>query len=217
MIQVLLVDERQLMRAGLKRLIEEEGDITVTAEAGSGDEAVCLARKHQIQVVVLDTCIGNPGVLETSRLLGRVDETLSILALGDGGCGPLPARILELSGSGYLSKQADGAEIRRAIRKLGTGGRYVCAEVARQMVLSGIDGDGDPVDALSPRELSVMLMLSEGHPRDKISNRLCISQKTVSTYRSRLLKKLGARNDVDLAYLSLRHGLVEPRPRVQLS
>ena len=67
------------------------------------------------------------------------------------------------------------------------------------------------------RELSVMLMLSEGHPRDKISHRLCISQKTVSTYRCRLLRKLGVRNDVGLAYLALRHGLVEPRVRTQLS
>jgi two-component system invasion response regulator UvrY len=217
MIEVLLVDERQLMRAGLKRLIEEEGDISVTAEAGSGDEAVRLAREHRAGVAVLDTWIGNPGVLETSRLLGRADESLNILALGDRGCGPLPARILELGASGYLSKQADGAEIRRAIRKLNSGGRHVCAEVAQHMVLSGIDGDGDPVDALSDREFSVMLMLSEGHPRDEISHRLCISPKTLSTYRSRLMKKLGTRNDVDLTHLALRHGLVEPRPRAQLS
>jgi two-component system invasion response regulator UvrY len=205
------------MRAGLKRLIEEEGDITVTAEAGSGDEAVRLAREHRAGVAVLDTCIGDPGVLETSRLLGRADEALNILALGDRGCGPLPARILELGVSGYLSKQADGAEIRQAIRKLSNGGRHVCAEVAQHMVFSAIDGDGDLVDTLSDRELSVMLMLSEGHPRDEISHRLCITQKTVSTYRSRLLRKLGVRNDVDLAYLALRHGLVEPPVRVQLS
>jgi two-component system invasion response regulator UvrY len=217
MIEVLLVDERQLMRAGLKRLIEEEGDIAVMAEAGSGDETIRLARVHRAGVVVLDTCIGDPGVLETLRLLGRVDETLSILALGDPGCGPLPARILELGASGYLSKQADGAEIRQAIRKLSSGGRHVCAEVAQHMVLSGIDSGGNPVDSLSARELSVMLMLSEGHPRDEISDRLCITQKTVSTYRSRLMKKLGARNDVDLTYLALHHGLVEPRLRAQLS
>ncbi len=98
------------------------------------------------------------------------------------------------------------------MRQLKSGKRYVCAQAARHLVLNEIDAQGDPVGALSPRELSVMLMLSEGHPRDEISDRLCISIKTVSTYRTRLLQKLGARNDVDLAHLALKHGLLTPPP-----
>lgn len=213
MIRVMLVDERKLTRTGLKRLIEEQGDIQVIAEAPSGESAITLARGQHPGVVIVDIGITDPGVLETTRRLGRVDEHLRVLALGDPECGPMPCRILELERTGYLSKQADGAEVRRAIHRLAAGERYICAEVAQQMVLSSFKTTSDPVDVLSARELSVMLMLSEGHPRAEISSRLCISPKTVSTYRSRLMQKLGARNDVDLAHLALRHGLLETRAR----
>lgn len=213
MIRVMLVDDRTLMRDGLKVLVEGDRGIRVEAEACSGEEAVAIARDRRLDVAVVDTGIGNPGILETTRRLRRADERLGVLALGNPESGPLPARILEVDGTGYLSKQAEGGEVRRAVRKLAAGKRYVCARVAEQLVLSAFDAGADPVGVLSARELSVMLMLSEGHPREEISNRLCISPKTVSTYRSRLMQKLGARNDVDLAHLALRHGLLETRPR----
>jgi len=214
MIRVLLVDHRKLVRAGLKRLMEEEGGIAVVAEAKNGDEAVRLAREQGPDVILVDTRITHPGVMETVRRLIRTRAKSRVMALGDPDCGPIPARLLELGASGYLSKHADGAELRRAVRELKSGKRYVCAEVARHLVLNEIERHGDLVGELSPRELSVMLMLSEGHPRDEISDRLCVSLKTVSTYRTRLLQKLGARNDVDLAHMALRHGLLEPPPRI---
>ena len=212
MIRVLLVDHRQLMRKGLKRLMEEDGGIVVVAEAENGDEAVRLAREHGPDAVLVDTRVSDPGVLETVRRLARVSGRIRVMVVGDPECGPLPVRALELGAFGYLSKHADGAELRRAVRQLKLGNRYVCPQAARHLVLNEIDARGDPVGALSPRELSVMLMLSEGHPREEISDRLCISIKTVSTYRSRLLQKLGARNDVDLAHLALKHGLLTLPP-----
>jgi two-component system invasion response regulator UvrY len=214
MVRVLLADPGKLTRAGLRRLLEEEGGIEVVAEAQSGDEALLLARELRPDAALVDTRINDPGILETVRRLGRVHERLRVMALGDPDCGPLPVRILELGAFGFLSKHSDGAELRRAVGELHSGKRYVCAEVARRLVLNEIDHHRDPVGGLSPRELSVMLMLSEGRRRDEISDRLCISPKTVSTYRTRLLQKLGARNDVDLAHLALRHGLLAPPPRV---
>jgi two-component system invasion response regulator UvrY len=213
MIRVLLADPRRLVRAGLKGLLEEEGGIEVVAEAESGDEAFALARELRPDAALVDTGINDPGVLETVRRLGRLQGCLRVMALGDPDCGPLPVRILELGASGFLSKHADGTELRRAVGELQAGKRYVCAEVARRLVFNEINSQHDPVGGLSPRELSVMLMLSEGRRRDEISDRLCISPKTVSTYRSRLLQKLGVRNDVDLAHLALRHGLLAPPPR----
>lgn len=209
MIRVMLVDDRTLMRAGLKRLVEEDREFHVEAEAPNGETAIATAREGRIDVAVVDTAVRDPGILETVRRLRRADENLRVLALGIPACGPLPSRILENKGTGYLSKHAEGAEIRRAIRRLARGKRYVCARVAEQLVLSNFDGGSDPMDALSARELSIMLMLSEGHPREEISDRLCISPKTVGTYRTRLMQKLGARNDVDLAHMALRHGLLE--------
>lgn len=213
MIRVMLVDDRTLMRAGLKRLVEEDGQIRVLAETPNGEGAIAIALEKRTDVAVVDTGVSDPGILETIRRLRRADGHLKVLALGCPECGPLPTRILEMKGTGYLSKQAEGEEIRRAVRILAGGQRYVCARVAEQLVLSTFNAESDPVGALSARELSVMLMLSEGHPREEISNRLCISPKTVSTYRSRLMQKLGARNDVDLTHLALRHGLLETRPR----
>lgn len=213
MIRVMLVDDRALMRAGLKRLVEEEGGFRVEAEVENGERAIAAAREERFDVAVVDTGVRDPGILETIRRLRRADENLRVLALGTPACGPLPSRILEFQGTGYLSQQAQGEEICRAIRKLAGGQRYVCARVAEQLVLSAFDGGSDPMGVLSARELSVMLMLSEGHPREEISNRLCISPKTVGTYRSRLMQKLGARNDVDLAHMALRYGLLESRAR----
>ncbi len=212
--RILLVDHRKLVRAGLKRLMEEEGGIAVVAESENGDAAVRLGQRHRPDVILVDTSITDPGVMETVRRLIRGVPGSRVMAVGDPECGPLPLRILELGALGYLSKHADGAELRRALREIRCGNRYVCAEVARHLVLSEIESRDDPVGVLSPRELSVMLMLSEGHPRDEISDQLCISLKTVSTYRTRLLKKLRARNDVDLAHMALRHGLLAPPLRV---
>jgi len=177
-------------------------------------QTAAVAREQRIDVAVVDTGVKDPGILETTRRLGRADENLKILALGNPECGPLPSRILEIKGTGYLSKQAEGEEVRRAIRKLFEGKRYICDQVAQLLALSAFDGDSDPVGILSARELSVMLMLSEGHLREEISSRLCITTKTVSTYRSRLMQKLGARNDVDLTHLALRHGLLETGARM---
>ena len=152
------------------------------------------------------------GALEAVRRLGRLGDTLRIVAIGHHDGGPLPLRALEAGAHGYLSTACDEGEFCRAIRQVHRRIRYISPDVAQKVALNVLDPSGDPMTRLTPRELSVIVMLGQGRARREISKSLCLSPKTVSTYRTRALRKLGARSDVEIAHLCLRHGLLGPGP-----
>ena len=121
-----------------------------------------------------------------------------------------PQRLLKAGAMGYVTKGAKVDEIVRAIHDVMANRRYITPEIAQQIALSQFDGEqGSPFDSLSERELQVLLMLMDGQTVSVISAKLCLSPKTVSTYRARLYSKLGVQNDIELARLALLHGIVE--------
>ncbi len=125
---------------------------------------------------------------------------------------PYPMRLLEAGASGYLTKDCAGDEIVTAIRRVHAGERYISAEIARQLALQAVSREpGSPFDQLSSREMQVMIMATGGHSVQDISDKLHLSPKTVSTYRSRLFQKLGVNNDVELTRLALRYGVIEEK------
>ena len=137
------------------------------------------------------------------------EARIVILSMHDEG--PFPPCLMELGVCGYLTKSCVPGELVRAIRQVHCGRRYVSAEVAQKMVLSaGQGGDAKVLETLSPRELEVMVMVSKGRKPVEMADKLSVSPKTVSTYRARVMKKLGIRSDVELTHLALRHGLIEP-------
>ena len=212
MVRVLLADDHNLVRTGIRHLLQEARDIEVVAEAQSGEEAIVLATEHNPDVVMMDVSMPGMGGLEATRKLLRINPNFKIIVLTVHIDGPVPARMLEAGAIGYLTKGCDPEEMIQAVRMAHRGQRYVCAEVAQHMVLHHFDGSRTPIENLSRRELQVMVLVSQGHSIQEISKKLCLSPKTVSTYRSRLFKKLGANTDVELTHLALRHGLIEPRP-----
>lgn len=209
MISVVLVDDHQLVRTGIRRILDAVDDVQVVGEAGCGEDALKLVKQAKPDVVLMDVNMPGIGGLEATRKLLRVDENLRIIALTVHVDEPYPSRLLEAGALGYLTKGCDEQEIVTAIRAVYRGDRYIGADIARQMALSGLSGKTkNPFDKLSQREVQVMLMITQGHKVQEISDVLCLSPKTVSTYRYRLYEKLGVANDVELTHLAIRHDMI---------
>lgn len=210
MIRVLLVDDHQLVRSGIRRILDDAGDIAVVGEAGSGEEALQMARECHPDVVLMDVNMPGIGGLEATRKLLRIDEHLKIIALTIHIEEPYPTRLMEAGAMGYLTKGCGVEEIIKAIHAVNKGERYIGADIARQMALSGFSGGGKSrFEKLSQREVQVMMMITQGNKLQEISDKLCLSPKTVSTYRYRLYEKLGVETDVELTHLAIRHGMID--------
>lgn len=213
MIRVMLVDDHRLVRAGLRRVLEEQSDIEVVAEAADGEEALEKAKQHRPDVVLMDINMPGIGGLETTRrILQRLPET-RIIAVSMHLDEPYPTRLLATGAVGYIGKDASAEEVLAAIRRVHGGGHYVAATVAGNLAAALVKGgSASPFDSLSQREMQVMLMLTQGYGTQAISDRLCLSPKTVSTYRYRLFEKLNVNNDVELTRMAMRYGLLDEGP-----
>ena len=210
MIRVLIVDDHELVRTGNKRILEDTRDIRVIAEASTGEEALAQVREHQPDVVLMDVNMPGIGGLEATRKIIQSHPGLRVIVVTIHVDEPYPTRLLEAGASGYLTKGCAVDEIVDAIQVVHRGERYIGADIARQLALSMLPGgERSPFDKLSQREMQVMLMVTQGHSIQEISDRLCLSPKTVSTYRYRLYEKLGVDNDVELTHLAMRHGMIE--------
>ena len=210
MIRVLVVDHYRLVRSGLRALLSQQSDIEVVGEAGRADVAIATARDSAADVVVLNADLPGMGALEITRRLCRLEPAPKVVALGAPHDGPFPTCLLEVGARSYLTKSCEQAELLEAIRHVARGRHYVGGAVAQSLVLNKLRDAPTPMSRLTPRELAVMVMVSQGSNRAEISDQLSVSPKTISTYRTRLLRKLGASSDVELTHLSLRHGLIEP-------
>ena len=208
-IGVVVCDTHQLSRNGLIRLLAEEEDIDLLAECDRGEDAIRLVREHRADVLLIDMEIPDLGGLEVARRLRRTDGSSQVILVGMHAEGPIPARALESGASGYLTRGCAPVEVVKAVRRAAEGRRYVDAEVAQSMVIDRLNPGQSPIATLTARELTVMVMVCNGYDRQTISERLCLSPKTVSTYRTRIMRKLGTANDVELTHLSYRHGLLE--------
>jgi len=156
--------------------------------------------------------VNMPGIggLEATRKLVQFDSSLKVIVVSVHSEEPFPSRMLKAGASGYLTKGCAVDEIVAAIKAVYSGERYIGADIAQVLALKMTPGgDLSPFDALSPREMQVMLMLTQGQRLQVISDKLCLSPKTVSTYRHRLYEKLKVDSDVDLARLAMNYGIIE--------
>jgi DNA-binding NarL/FixJ family response regulator len=209
MIRVFLLDDHALVRNGLRMILAAEDDIDVVGEAGSGEEGLPLVRKLTPDVVLCDVHLPGLSGLEVTERLVRMDDAPRVIIVSVQEDGPLPRRLLEAGASGYLGKGCDGAELVRAVREVAKGRRYLAPQVAQHMALGVLEGGGSPFDKLSPRELEIALMLTQGRRMEDIAKRLSLSPKTVATHKYRLYEKLGVTDPVALSRLASQHGLVE--------
>jgi len=211
-IKVLVVDDHDLVRIGISRMLGDVEGIKVVGQAASGEEAVRLVRELSPDVVLMDVQMPGIGGLEATRKIQRIDEGIRVIAVTVCDEEPFPSRLLKAGAAGYLTKGADLQEMVRAIRVVSVGQKYISAEIAQQMALKPFkDEQASPFDQLSERELQISIMVVNCQKVQEISDKLCLSPKTVNSYRYRIFEKLGIDSDVELTLLAVRHGLVDAR------
>lgn len=211
MISVVVVDDHELVRTGICRMLEDHAEIKVIGQAESGEEAVLIAKKLQPDVVLLDVNMPGIGGVETTRRLIQSVPTAHVLAVSGLAAEPYPSLLLKAGAKGYITKGAPLAEMVRAIKKVMQGGKYFSAEIAEQLASSYLgDTQQSPFDALSEREMQVAMMVVNCVSAQQIADKLFVSVKTVNTYRYRIFEKLDVDSDVKLTHLAMRYGLIKP-------
>jgi two-component system, NarL family, invasion response regulator UvrY len=209
MITVLLVDDHELIRTGVRGILDKAPDIEVAAEASTGEEALDIVQRIPVDVVLMDVNMPGMGGIEATRRVLRAKPELKVIALTVLDDDPFPTRLHEVGAMGFLTKGCPADEMLRAIRAVHNGHHYIASEVARKHTLTEWHGQGDnPFKQLSSRETQVLLQILEGQKNQQISDILSLSPKTVSTYRQRIYEKLDIKNDVELTRLAYRHGIL---------
>lgn len=206
---ILIVDDHDLVRTGLKNILARESDLKVAGEAATGEEAIRLSRKLEPDLVLMD--VGLPGLsgLETTERILKTQPRIRVIVLTAHSEPPLPARLLDSGASGYLTKACDAGELLRAVRKVAQGERYIGADISQQLAISLLPGTPQsPFQELTGRELEIALMLTQGMKMQSIGEVLNVSPKTVATYKYRIYDKVGVGSEVELLRTALRHGLV---------
>jgi len=210
MIRILIADDHAIVRAGLRQFIADQPDMEVTGEAASGSEAVQLVRGAEFDVVLLDISMPDRNGIDTLKTLKQLRPTLPVLMLSGFAEDQYAVNLLRGGASGYLNKEAASTQLVGAIRTVVRGRKFVSPALA-QILADGVTGDTErPLHAeLSQREFQIFCKLAAGAAVSKIADELFLSVKTVSTYRTRVLEKMGMKSNADLTYYAIKNGLIE--------
>lgn len=215
MIRVLVVDDHELVRSGITRMLADNPDIDVIGQASSGEEAIDCVRENRPDIVLMDIRMPGIGGLEATRRILRIDDSIRVIVVTACADDPYPARVMQSGATAYITKGADIQEMVRAIRKAHSGQRYISPEIAQKMALKQLGGERDEdgelslFERLSEREMQIAMMVVDCQKVQDISDKLCLSPKTVNTYRYRIFEKLEISSDVELALMAVRLGLLD--------
>ncbi|MBK1887748.1 UvrY/SirA/GacA family response regulator transcription factor [Marinobacter sp. DY40_1A1] len=215
MIRVLVVDDHELVRSGITRMLADNPDIDVIGQSPSGEDAIEFVRKERPDIVLMDIRMPGIGGLEATRRILRIDDTIRVIVVTACADDPYPARVMQSGASAYITKGADIREMVRAIRMAHSGQRYISPEIAQKMALKQLGGDKEEegelsmFDRLSEREMQIAMMVVDCQKVQDISDKLCLSPKTVNSYRYRIFEKLEISSDVELALMAVRLGLLD--------
>ncbi|MDE3272356.1 UvrY/SirA/GacA family response regulator transcription factor [Pseudoalteromonas sp. G4] len=211
MINVLLVDDHELVRTGIKRILDDVRGFKVVGEAKTGEEAVQFCRQNNPDIVLMDMNMPGIGGLEATKKICRFCPDVKVIVLTMQCEDPFPSKVMQIGAHGYLTKSAGPEEVVNAIRAVKTGQRYIAPEIAQQIALAQFSGrnEENPFASLSDRELQIMLMITKGEKVQTIADQLNLSSKTVNSYRYRMFEKLNVGGDVELTHLAIRHKMIE--------
>jgi two-component system invasion response regulator UvrY len=209
MIRVIIVDDHPVVRRGLKQIIAAEQGMQVVGEAENAQEAIRVIRRTVCDAVVLDITLPDGSGLDVLGRLKSENPTLPVLIMSIHDEELYALRVLKTGASGYLMKNSIPEELVKAIRKISSGGKYISSSLAERMASEPASPDTPLHEKLSDREFQIMRLIASGKSLKEIGEALCISGKTVSSYRSRILEKMGMKTNADLIGYALKNGLVE--------
>ena len=211
MINVLLVDDHELVRTGIKRIINDVRGMSVVGEADSGESAFQFCRANEPHVVLMDMNMPGIGGLEATKKIIRYCPDIKIIVLTVHTEDPFPTKVMQIGAHGFLTKMTSPEEMLQAIRAVSVGQRFIAPEIAQKIALNQFNGvkEDRPFDALSERELQIMLMITKGEKVQDIAEQLNLSSKTINSYRYRMFEKLNIGNDVELTHMAIRFGMLD--------
>jgi DNA-binding NarL/FixJ family response regulator len=210
LIRVLIADDHEIVRAGLRQILAEDSELAVHGEANDGQELLELCRREGGDVVLLDLNMPGRNGLEILKQLRQEFPSLPVLILSIHPEDQYALRAIRAGASGYLTKETASSQLLKAIHKVYDGGRYISDALAERMA-ENLAGGGyqKPHEALSDREYQVMILIASGKSVGRIASELFLSAKTISTYRHRILEKMGMENNSELTSYVVRNGLLD--------
>ena len=209
---VLLVDDHDLVRAGIRLLIQDLDNSLEVIEASSGEESISIVERGGIDIVFMDIVLpGIDGVTAALRLL-QLDTNIKIIMLSGRNEGPVPKTLLQSGVCGYMTKSSATEEIKNAIDAANRGEFYLSPDLSSQFDIDTLNSDGsdeNPFDRLSQREMQVVLLILQGNKTSDASDSLVLNAKTISTYKRRAFEKLEVENTTELVKLAIACGVLE--------
>ena len=213
MIRVLLADDHTIVRAGLKELLSETGDIAVSGEANNGAEALARIREGDYDIAVLDMSMPGRSGIELIRQVKQEKPRLPILVLSMHSEEQYAVRALKAGASGYLTKESAADQLVAAIRRIAAGGAFVTPETAQRLALDvNAAGAAAPHTLLSDREFQVLRLIADGKSVSEIAKQLTLSVKTISTHKTRIMRKMRLANQAELIRYAIEHELLDDPP-----
>jgi len=210
MIKVLIVDDHTIVREGLRQILEDTSDITVTGEASSAQEVLNKVKNNNFDLVLLDISLPGRSGLDVLKQLKSIKPDLPVLILSMHPEEQYAIRALRAKASGYLTKESASDELIKAIRKVSQGRKYITSSLAEKLAFELEDSIScSSHEKLSDREFQVMCMIASGKRINEIADALSLSVKTISTYRTRILKKMNMKNTSQLIHYAIKAGLVD--------
>jgi len=210
MIRVLLADDHAVVRAGLREILADTGDIEVAGEAANGHEVLAMLRAREFDLAVLDMSMPGRSGIELIKLVKAERPKLRVLVLSMHGEQQYAVRAVKAGASGYLTKESAPEQLVAAIRRIAAGGAYVSPETAERLVLDAAPrAEGAPHARLSDREFQVFQLIASGRSVTEIARELSLSVKTVSTHKARVMEKMGLANQAELIRYAIENKLIE--------
>jgi len=211
MIKVVIVDDHDVVRFGIRRLLEDVSELEVVGECCNGKQAVEVAKTQSVDVFLMDIQMPVLGGVEATKIIDELNIDAKIIVISGMNDDPLAISMLKSGASGYLSKGASVHEMVKAIHKVIDNGTYISPEIAQKIAISSLNDkeDVNPFDSISEREMQIAMMIFQCKKVSEIADKLCLSPKTVNSYRYRMFDKLNVVGDVQLTLLAVEHKIID--------
>lgn len=208
--RILLVDDHAVVRDGIKRMFDDKPGSVSFGEADSPERAVKLTEEQEWDVVILDITLGDRNGLEVLRELRKIRPRLPVLILSMHSEEQYARRAFRAGASGYVTKDCSREELVAAVQKVSGGSKYITSALAEKLIIDLERGtEGPPHESLSDREYEVLRLIASGKTVGEIAGILSLSDKTISTYRARILEKMGMKTNAELTHYAIQNKLVE--------
>ena len=210
MIRIVIADDHEIVRAGLKQIISDDEDMEVTGESNNGEKLIELVKKNDYDVVLLDLKMSGISGIDVIKHIKTIKPALPIVVLSMHAEDQYAVRTIKAGASGYLTKETAAENLITAVRRVVAGGKYISPTLAETLADSIAGGGSDlPHEKLTDREFQVLCMIASGKTVTEIGSELFLSVKTISTYRQRVLEKMNMKNNSELTHYAIKNNLLD--------